>query len=166
MQEHKPQMLTIRWQRLLTEEEQTCERCSSTETELQKAVESLRKSLGELGIEVVLKKETLDSETFARDVSESNRIWINERPLEDWLGAQVGKSECGFCCEDVGDSSVECRTITIGQDSYEAIPAELIIKAGMIAAAELLNPSSREPCCPSSTQDDKGKNRCCPTTEQ
>ena len=143
MQEDKSQVLTIRWQRLLNEEEQTCERCSSTETELQEAFTSLRKSLSELGIEVVLKKETLDSETFARDVSESNRIWINGRPLEDWLGAQVGKSECGFCCEDVGDSSVECRTITVGQDSYEAIPAELIIRAGMIAVEAPANVSSR-----------------------
>ncbi len=141
--------LIIRWQRLVDEKGQTCERCGLTEKELQKAFQSLKESLGPIGITVTLKKEVLDPTAFAEDVSQSNRIWINERALEEWLSAEVGKSLCGSCCKEPGDN-VECRTVTIGDQTYEEIPAELIIKAGLLAASELINVKTAEPCCPES----------------
>ena len=140
-------VLQIRWQRLLDERNQTCERCGSTEQELQKAFQSLKNSLAPLGIEVDLEKKALDPETCAKDVTQSNRIWIGERALEDWLGGKVGKSPCVFCCEGLG-GSVECRTVTIGDQTFEAIPARLIIKAGLLAASQLINVNTSEPCCP------------------
>jgi hypothetical protein len=145
----KMKVLQIRWQRLLDEKNQTCERCGSTEQELQKAFQSLKKSLAPLGIEVALEKKALDPATCAKDVTQSNRIWIGERALEDWLGGKVGKSPCGFCCVELGDS-VECRTVTIGDQTFEAIPAKLIIKAGLLAASQLINVNTSEPCCPKS----------------
>ena len=75
--------MTILWQRLVNEKGQTCERCGLTEKELQKAIQSLKESLAPLGITVLLKKEPLDPEKCAKDVSQSNRIWINERSLEE-----------------------------------------------------------------------------------
>ena len=102
--------LVIRWQRLVDEKDQTCERCGLTEKELQKAIQSLKESLAPIGITVTLKKEALDPATCAKDVSQSNRIWINEQSLEEWLSAEVGKSPCGFCCEGLGNS-VECMAI-------------------------------------------------------
>ncbi len=141
--------LAIRWQRLVDEKGQTCERCGSTEQELQKAIQSLKKSFAPLGIEVALEKKALDPATCAKDVTQSNRIWINEQSLEEWLSAEVGKSPCGFCCEGLGDS-VECRTVTIGDQTFEAIPAKLIIKAGLLAASQSINVNTSEPCCPKS----------------
>ena len=96
------------------------------------AYKKLKKSLVELGIEVELKKEILDFSIFIKDPLQSNRIWIAERPLEEWIGATVGKSQC---CDVCGDS--ECRTISINQDTFENIPENLIIKAGLLAAVEL-----------------------------
>ncbi len=145
--------LTIRWQRLVDEKGETCERCGSTEVELQKAIGSLQKSLGELGIEVVLEKSALDPETCAKDVSQSNRIWVGELPLEEWLSGEVGESPCGFCCEELG-GDVECRTVTINGKTYEAIPSELIIKAGLIAGSHLLGTSTGESCCPVTEQNE------------
>jgi hypothetical protein len=142
-------VLQIRWQRLLDEKNQTCERCGSTEQELQKAFQSLKKSLAPLGIDVVLEKKALDPATCAKDVTQSNRIWIGERALEEWLGGKVGKSPCGFCCVELG-GSVECRTVTIGDQTFEAIPAKLIIKAGLLAASQSINVNTSEPCCPKS----------------
>ncbi len=40
------------------------------------------------------------------------------------------------CCGPCGDA--QCRTVTVGEVTYEAIPRELIVKAGMLAAAEIL----------------------------
>jgi len=125
--------LIIRWQRLVNESGQTCNRCSDTGSTVDKAYNKLKKSLAELGIEVELKKEVLGFSIFIKDPLQSNRIWIAERPLEEWVGATVGKSKC---CDVCGES--ECRTISINQDTFENIPEDLIIKAGLLAAAELI----------------------------
>ncbi|UCG31466.1 MAG: DUF2703 domain-containing protein [candidate division WOR-3 bacterium] len=150
--------LTIRWQRLVDEKGQTCERCGATEKEVQTACQNLEKSLTPLGIQVNLEEKALDSATCAKDVSESNRIWIDDRPLEEWLNAVVGKSSCEFCCEELGPD-VECRTVTIEGRTFETIPANLIVKAGLLAASHLLNVESNEPCC-----GEKPSGGCCPQT--
>lgn len=142
--------LAIRWQRLVDEKSQTCERCGSTEMELQTAFQGLEKSLAPLGIKVTLEKNALAPKTCVEDISQSNRIWIGERALEEWLGAKVGKSRCGFCCEELSDS-VECRAIIFENEVYEIIPAILIIKAGLQAASQMLIVAPDEPCCPKKT---------------
>ena len=142
--------LTIRWQRLVDEKGQTCERCGSTEKEVQKAFQNLEKSLAPLGIKVTLEKQALDPKTCAEDISQSNRIWIGERAIEEWLDAKVGKSLCGFCCDELSDS-VECRTVILENEVYETIPAILIIKAGLQAASQMLIVAPDEPCCPEKT---------------
>jgi hypothetical protein len=134
----------IKWQRLLVDESgQTCPRCGSTENELDKAVHVLEQSLAPLGMEVVFEKKVLEPAVFTKDALESNRIWIVGRPLEDWLGAEVGQSHC---CEVCGDA--ECRTVEIGRDVYETIPAGLIIRAGLIAASRMITAGPEETCCP------------------
>jgi len=124
--------ITIRWKRLVDEQDQTCPRCGSTGETVRSAVDKLKKALAELGIEVLLKTETLDFPMFSQDSLQSNRIWIGEKPLEEWIGATVGQSPCCGVC---GDS--ECRTLSIGNNTYEEIPERLIVQAGLLAAAEL-----------------------------
>lgn len=165
LEEKKMNVLTIRWQRLLDEKDQTCKRCGSTEQELQKAFQSLKESLAPLGIEVALEKKALDPATCAKDVTQSNRIWIGERALEDWLGGKVGKSACGFCCAELGDN-VECRTVTVGGETYEAIPAQLIIKAGLLAASQLVGVPSTEACGQQPSATEAGSSECRPKPAQ
>ncbi len=124
--------LVVEWQRLLDEEKQTCPRCSSTEQEVEKAVSSLKRELAPYGIEVSLRKTAIDPESFKKDVLESNKIVIAGKTLEDWLGAQTGQSKC---CNVCGDS--ECRTVEYGGSTHEAIPADMIVRAGITAAASL-----------------------------
>jgi hypothetical protein len=126
--------LTIHWQRLVNDSGQTCDRCSDTENAIEKAFDKLKRTFVELDIEVALEKKSLGLSIFTKDPLQSNRIWIGAKPLEEWIGATVGKSPCGGVC---GDS--ECCTISIGQNTFEAIPEPLIIKAGLLAAAELID---------------------------
>lgn len=49
------------------------------------------------------------------------------------MNARTGQSQC---CDVCGDE--ECRTVEIDGETLEAIPAELIVKAGLIAAAEII----------------------------
>ena len=156
-------VLKITWQRLVDEKGQTCQRCGSTEKELQKALQSLKKSLTPLGIKVALEKKTLDPATVAKDISQSNRIRVGERTLEEWLGAQVGKSLCGFCCAELGEQ-VECRTVEVEGQVYETIPAKLIVRAGLLAAAGLYEEPSARSCCPGSSSVKTDIPPCCPAS--
>jgi hypothetical protein len=125
-------VLTISWQRLVSDGS-TCPRCGSTEDELAKAVEQLEKSLSPLGINVELQKSELSLEDFKKDPVRSNTILFNGTSLEDLLEAKTGQSKC---CDVCGDE--ECRTVEVGGESYETIPAEMIIKAGLIAGATII----------------------------
>jgi hypothetical protein len=146
--------LKILWQRLVDERGQTCDRCGTTETAVEEAVRKLKGSLQGLGIDVVLEKKTLTPSTFLKDTLESNRIWVAGEPIEQWLSATSGQSKC---CSSCGDS--DCRTVTVDGTTYEAIPAELIVKAGLLAGAQLLQSEPRNPCCSPTESQSSG---CCP----
>jgi hypothetical protein len=125
--------LTIEWQRLLDDQNQTCPRCSETGETVNTGFYKLKNALAELGIEVGLIQKAIDFSVFANNPLQSNSILINGKLLEDWIGGETGKSKC---CDVCGDS--ECRTISFGENTFESIPENLIIKAGLLAAAELI----------------------------
>ncbi len=126
--------LVIEWQRLLDENEKTCPRCGSTEQEVEKAAETLNRELKPFEIRVTLTKKAIRPETFKKYVLQSNKIVIAGRTLEEWLGAETGQSRC---CEVCGDA--ECRTVEYADQSHEMVPADLIVKAGLIAASQVFN---------------------------
>lgn len=128
----KLKTLTIQWQRLIDETGATCNRCRDTGGTVEAAFKKVQKALAELGVKTKLESKKIVPEVFKKDPLQSNRIWISGRPLEEWIGAAVGQSQC---CDACGDS--ECRTITINKDTFETIPEELIIRACLLAAAEL-----------------------------
>lgn len=125
--------LPIVWQRLVNSGGQTCNRCGITYEALQRAVAKLKDVLAPLGLEPTLETKEIQEESFKADPSASNRIWIAGRPLEEWLSAGVGSSRC---CSVCGES--ECRTVEVGGAVFEAIPEDLILRAALIAAAQVL----------------------------
>jgi hypothetical protein len=128
-------ILPIVWQRLVDTGGKTCERCGTTYEGLQQAVAKLEQVLRPLGIETTFETREIDRDSFTADPSQSNRVWIAGKPIEEWLGARVASSPC---CSVCGDS--ECRTIEMGKDVFEAVPSELIVKAALVAASELVEP--------------------------
>lgn len=126
----KNNILKILWERLVTEGE-TCPRCKDTEKELEKAVAQLRELLNPEGIQVILEKREITPEQFRENPLQSNRIIINGRLLEEYLQAETGKSPCCSVC-----GPTDCRTVVVNNEEiYEHIPAELIIKAGLLAVS-------------------------------
>ncbi|MFZ2624388.1 MAG: DUF2703 domain-containing protein [Propionibacterium sp.] len=124
--------LTIDWQRLV-EAGKTCPRCGDTGGQVRQAAATLGQTLAPLGIEVHLREGQLSVDEFGRAPLESNRILLKGRTLEEWIGAQTGQSPC---CEVCGPN--DCRTVTLEGATYESIPADLVVRAGLLAAAELL----------------------------
>lgn len=141
--EKEMKVLNIQWQRLVDEKGQTCDRCGNTEEAIDEATSQLRSTLKGLNVDVVLEKTTINPEDFSKSPLQSNRIWIGGKPIEEWLSATTGKSKC---CSVCGDS--DCRTIIIDGRTYEAIPSELIVKAGLLAGAQLINPEPVKSSCP------------------
>ena len=125
--------LKIKWQRLVNDHGQTCDRCSGTGDSIQAATVMLREALAPLGIAVIAEMKKLSTSEFMHAPLESNRVWIGDRPIEEWLGAEVGQSQC---CGSCGEH--ECRTVSVTEQRYEVIPKELVLKAGLMAAAELV----------------------------
>jgi hypothetical protein len=126
--------LPIIWQRLVSSEGKTCDRCGATYQEMERAIAKLKQSLRPLGIEPSLEIRELDEKSFKANPSESNRIWIAGKPMEEWLGASVGSSPC---CSICGTSA--CRTVEVAGFTFEVIPEKLFLKAALVAASQLLS---------------------------
>jgi Domain of unknown function (DUF2703) len=126
--------LPIVWRRLVSTKGETCERCSATQWELERAVATLEQTLRPLGLQPHLEITEIDEVASRMNPAESNRIWIAGDPIEKWLHARVGSSRCCAVC---GES--ECRTVEVGGTTFEAIPERLILKAALIASSELLD---------------------------
>lgn len=138
-------MVVIRWQRLVNEKGETCDRCGNTEHSIDEAQRVLAASLRPLGMQVKLEKKQITLAQFKSEPSESNRIWIGDTPLEKILDAKTGDSPC---CGTCGDN--KCRTVIVDGRTYETIPPELIVRAGLRVAADLVQPAAPvKSCCPS-----------------
>ena len=126
--------LPIILQRLVSPQGETCDRCAATQKEMERALAVLEQTLLPLDIEPRLTVKEIDDATFRANPTESNRIWIAGRPMEEWLHGAVGSSRC---CSVCGDS--DCRTVEVGGRTFEAIPERLIIRAALIASSEMLD---------------------------
>jgi len=123
--------LEIIWQRVSVGAE-TCERCGDTGDNVRRAVARLGEVLASRGIEVALTQKVLPP--FA--VAESNRIFFDGAALEDLLGAEVVMNHCQSCCDLLG-AQTDCRALRLEGREYEALPEELIVRAGLLAAKAL-----------------------------
>lgn len=123
---------------------------------LQRAVAKLKDVLGPLGIAPTLEIREIGEKSFPADPSASNRIWIAGRSLEEWLDARVGSSRC---CSVCGNSN--CRTVEIAGAVFESIPEDLILKATLVAAAQMITPTGE--AVPGHDRNDSTK--CCGDTK-
>ncbi len=153
--------MPIVWKRLV-KGGATCTRCGKTGRELEAAVAKLAASLRPMGIEPVLETREIDEDAFKEMPSESNRVWIAGKPIEEWLDANVGMSRC---CSVCGES--DCRTLELGGRTYEAIPEEQFIKAGLMAGSQMMTAASpQDKCATSCGSSTSGTAPCPPAPER
>ena len=145
--------LPIVWKRLVVDGH-TCVRCGATSEQLRAALEKLEAALRPLGIQPVLETQEIDERAFKARPSESNRIWIAGKSMEEWLGASAGMSKC---CSVCGDS--DCRTLEVAGQTYETVPAELLVKAGLMAASGLVA-AEGETRCATGCEDQESRCSC------
>ena len=78
---------------------------------------TLTEVLRPLNIEPTLETIALDQASFEETPSESNRIWIAGRSLEDWLGAEASESQCRSVC-----GTNNCRTLEVMAQATKPYP--------------------------------------------
>jgi len=121
--------LEIEW-RHLDKDGRTCLRCSDTLQSVQQVVTQLAAECAPHGVRIAYRETKLSSE----QLSQSNLILFNGVPLEAILpGASVAENECPSCGDLTGQSSL-CRTISVEDHTFEAIPAALIRQAACAVA--------------------------------
>lgn len=113
--------LNVEWKHLEIQG-QTCDRCADTGQAVRDVLAWLKEELGREGIAVSFTETKLGEDR----IPESNQVLFNGVPLEDLVpGALANENACCSCTEILGVET-SCRTVEVGEQTYEAIPADLI----------------------------------------
>lgn len=116
--------LEIEW-RHLDKDGKTCDRCSDTEGTVRAACADLAKELEPKGWEVSFKETLLTDE----DISESNSIYFNGIAIEKLLPDTHKSENCCASCGELLGSPAMCRTLERNGQTFETIPAAMIVEA-------------------------------------
>ncbi|MFU8891972.1 MAG: DUF2703 domain-containing protein [Anaerosomatales bacterium] len=134
--------VTVDVERLVVEGE-TCDRCASTWDAARQAVEMVAAEASGIGLAVDLREVPLPPER----ISDSNRVLVNGRLVEEWLDGSAAMTECASCGDLVGES-VCCRSYEIdglASDSLSAADIARAIRAAAGLAAPSESPSGDSP---------------------
>jgi hypothetical protein len=66
---------------------------------MQRAVAKIEQALRPSGIQPTIEIREISEQAFKAHPSESNRIWIAGRPMEEWLGTKIGSSPSSLGAE-------------------------------------------------------------------
>jgi len=104
----------------------TCNRCRTTDKNVEKTVRGLRKALRESGFSVDFTTKKLPISKLA----ESNSILINGKDVEELVNGKRGtlSSACRGCSE-IMESPCECRTYVYRGKKHSYIPQAMIREA-------------------------------------
>jgi len=99
------QTLTIAWHKVIEDDGSICHLSASTQQSVEQASEELRKALATKGVEIVV--ETLTPEKVEGGDCMCNRVLIQGRFVDDWLGADLVKTSCSGCPSRAGCPTYE-----------------------------------------------------------
>lgn len=124
----------------LTVDGDTCERCGDTRDAVHAAVSDARSALPS-SVAVI---DYLERELSPGRIEDSNRVLVNGRPAEEWLGGVSVMSDCPSCGELVG-KPVCCREVEVDGVRTEAVGRDVVFDAIMAAAGVAHEAGSADP---------------------
>lgn len=119
--------LEIEW-RHLDKDGKTCDRCSDTGETVRTAYADLIVELKPKGWEVALKETLLTDQ----EIPESNSIYLNGIAIEKLLPDTYRSENCCVSCGEILGAPTACRTLERNGQTFEAIPAAMIVEAAHI----------------------------------
>lgn len=129
--------LVIEWHYTECLSENPCERCRTGPHEVQVAYTKIEPALAMFDIKVALKKKT--------EGHEGDNLMINGKGLDHWLGGKLVKHSCASCLS-TSHSEKAYYALDLEGVVHEVITADMIIRASLLAAAELFAGESAPPC--------------------
>lgn len=156
-----PMRVVVEFQYLVVADGATCERCGDSREGVRAAVDDARAMIGQ-AVAIDLVERTLGVD----DLAHSNRVLVNGRPAEEWLGGSSAMSDCRSCSELVG-ADVCCREVEVGGLRTESVSREIVLDAIMAAAGLAPAGAPGEQCCASlelasATEPGVRAAACCP----
>jgi len=104
----------------------TCSRCRTTDKNVERTVQSLRKAVEESGAKIELKTTKLPVSRLAQ----SNSVRINGKDIEELVGGKTGRrSTTCYGCSEILDSSCDCRAYAYRGKKYTYVPRAMIREA-------------------------------------
>jgi len=139
----EPLTLRIEWQKADTDACLACKGGGAREADIQKAFERLSKQLAAKGIrvELVEKKATVDS--TVPEIA-GGQMWLGNLPVENWLGASTQGKICPACPVGKYGKGHMHKSLVLDGQVYDPIPVELMVRAGMNAAQQLVQNQKSE----------------------
>jgi small redox-active disulfide protein 2 len=116
--------LEIEW-RHLDKDGKTCDRCSDTGDSVRSAYQTLIRELQPKGWQVTLKETLLTDE----EITESNSVYLNGIAIEKLLPGTYKSENCCSSCGEILGAPTMCRTLERNGQTFEAIPAAMILEA-------------------------------------
>lgn len=125
-------VVILEWQKGATEACQTCDACGVSEQEIKAAAAQLKTKLADKKVRVKIVERKATDGTPERP--SASRMWVCGIPLETWLGARAAMTPC----PDAKSREAVRPALYVDDQSYSVIPADLMVKAGVMAANQLL----------------------------
>lgn len=113
---------------VLRVDDEICDRCGQTVEAVRTATEELTVALAPLNVRVTL----VEHAATAEEIESSNSVMINGWPIEEWLGAERGTTDCPSCGDLLGESTC-CAAVRIGDTVQESFTVEQIKDAAISA---------------------------------
>ncbi len=128
----KKMTIVLEWQPPASEVCRQCQQCGVGDQEVQRAFLMLKERLAEKGfdIQVVEKKG-------AAPLPNTCGMKVCDVPLEVWLDARTEATPCQGAA-DKGDPDGMRRTIRVGNQGFATVPADLMVRAGLMAADHMI----------------------------
>ena len=103
-----------------------CKRCVSTYKSLELTLKELKKAVKNTKVKIDFKERKLP----ASKIHLSPSILINGKDIEKLVNknSKLKSNACSDCCQSTG-RSVNCRTFSYRDRSYDYIPKEIIMEA-------------------------------------
>jgi hypothetical protein len=149
--------LTIAWHKVTEDDGTVCDLSTRTQQVVEQAAKDLRRTLAPNGIDVAV--ETITPAKVEGSQCLCNRVLVQGRFVDEWLGADVVKAPCSGCADrGACPKSAESGSACAGQtamayqgNTYEIVPANLLMMAGLIAAADMSGQVVSYGACPGKT---------------
>lgn len=108
----------------------TCRRCISTDRSVKLTLKELKKVIKDVKVKIDFKEKKLPKSKIYLSPS----ILINSKDIEKLVNknSRLKSNICSDCCQSTGHS-VNCRTFSYKDKSYDYIPKEMIMEAIKIA---------------------------------